>query len=268
MRYAAEAVAPLVGRQARAFAPSRGRAPGGARRPERRGRRRASGSGHGPRRSRSCSASSRPASSPGSSGRRPRRTARAGGRPGRSSPRRSFARGCDRDIVRAAGGLVWRRDRRRRRRDRPRPSPAYDDWAFPKGKLHAGESEREAALREVEEETGLLCRLERELGISSYRDARGSPEDRSLLGDGASRRCARTCERGRRRALGPPPRRARGAHVPTGPRPSRAIRSARTRPLPVPWMTTLTNAGRRQAATRVYLRRPRSLSVVRSGSPR
>ena len=51
--------------------------------------------------------------------------------------------------------------------------PAYDDWAFPKGKLHEGESEAEAALREVEEETSLRCRLVHEVGVSSYRDARG-----------------------------------------------------------------------------------------------
>ena len=51
--------------------------------------------------------------------------------------------------------------------------PAYDDWAFPKGKLNRGESEAEAALREVEEETGLRCRLDRELGITRYHDSRG-----------------------------------------------------------------------------------------------
>lgn len=80
------------------------------------------------------------------------------------------------NVVRAAGGLVWRR----------RPDAgievalvhrsAYDDWTFPKGKLHDGESEQEAALREVEEETGLRCRLGEEVGVSSYRDSRGRPK--------------------------------------------------------------------------------------------
>ena len=51
--------------------------------------------------------------------------------------------------------------------------PAYDDWTFPKGKLKAGEDEHEAALREVEEETGLRCALGAELGTSAYVDARG-----------------------------------------------------------------------------------------------
>lgn len=54
--------------------------------------------------------------------------------------------------------------------------PAYDDWSFPKGKLEAGESEEDAAAREVEEETGLRCRLERELATTSYRDGRGRPK--------------------------------------------------------------------------------------------
>ena len=70
-------------------------------------------------------------------------------------------------VVRAAGGLVRRRNQSGVVEIVLVHRPAYDDWAFPKGKLDPGESEREAALREVQEETGLLCRLEREIGISS-----------------------------------------------------------------------------------------------------
>lgn len=51
--------------------------------------------------------------------------------------------------------------------------PRYDDWSFPKGKLEPGETDEEAALREVEEETGLRCALRRELSATTYRDARG-----------------------------------------------------------------------------------------------
>jgi 8-oxo-dGTP pyrophosphatase MutT (NUDIX family) len=51
--------------------------------------------------------------------------------------------------------------------------PRYDDWTFPKGKIKPGESEEECAVREVEEETGLRCELERELPSTSYLDARG-----------------------------------------------------------------------------------------------
>ena len=65
----------------------------------------------------------------------------------------------------AAGGLVLR-DGRIAVVHRPR----YDDWSLPKGKLDEGESFEEAALREVEEETGLTCRLKQQLGDTSYRD--------------------------------------------------------------------------------------------------
>ena len=41
--------------------------------------------------------------------------------------------------------------------------PAYGDWTFPKGKCERGESDEDCALREVEEETGLVCELEVEL---------------------------------------------------------------------------------------------------------
>ena len=79
------------------------------------------------------------------------------------------------ETVRAAGGLVVRESRNggeilivHR--------PAYGDWSFPKGKLEPGEREEEAAVREVEEETGLRCRLGRELATTRYRDGRGRPK--------------------------------------------------------------------------------------------
>lgn len=75
-------------------------------------------------------------------------------------------------VIRSAGGLVCRSGDGGQLELVLVHRPAYDDWTFPKGKLHPGESEQEAALREVEEETGLRCQLEREVGLSSYRDAR------------------------------------------------------------------------------------------------
>ena len=51
--------------------------------------------------------------------------------------------------------------------------PRYDDWSFPKGKLHKGESFEEAALREVAEETGLVCALGDELPSTEYLDSKG-----------------------------------------------------------------------------------------------
>ena len=66
--------------------------------------------------------------------------------------------------------------------------PKYGDWSLPKGKLEAGESFQEAAIREVEEETGMRCGLERELGQAIYVDAQGRPKTvrwwaMSVLGD-------------------------------------------------------------------------------------
>jgi 8-oxo-dGTP pyrophosphatase MutT (NUDIX family) len=54
--------------------------------------------------------------------------------------------------------------------------PRYDDWTFPKGKAEPGESDEDCALREVEEETGLRCKLDRELRSTSYVDAQGRPK--------------------------------------------------------------------------------------------
>jgi 8-oxo-dGTP pyrophosphatase MutT (NUDIX family) len=54
--------------------------------------------------------------------------------------------------------------------------PHYDDWTFPKGKCEPGESDEACALREVAEETGLVCVLEDELPSTSYRDSRGRPK--------------------------------------------------------------------------------------------
>jgi 8-oxo-dGTP diphosphatase len=75
------------------------------------------------------------------------------------------------DEVRAAGGVVVR-DGRVCLVHRPR----YDDWTLPKGKLDEGESFEDAALREVHEETGLRCRLVKELEPARYTDHKGRPK--------------------------------------------------------------------------------------------
>jgi 8-oxo-(d)GTP phosphatase len=79
-------------------------------------------------------------------------------------------------IVRAAGGVVCRQLDGKPTEVLLVHRPAYDDWTFPKGKLRSRERDEDAALREVLEETGLRCRLERELGVVSYRDRRGRPK--------------------------------------------------------------------------------------------
>jgi 8-oxo-dGTP diphosphatase len=72
--------------------------------------------------------------------------------------------------IRAAGGVVVR-DGRIAVVHRPR----YDDWSLPKGKLEPGETFEQAALREVEEESGLRCRLEEELEPNRY-EVNGRPK--------------------------------------------------------------------------------------------
>jgi 8-oxo-dGTP diphosphatase len=81
------------------------------------------------------------------------------------------------DLVLAAGGVVWRRGPDGRPEVLTVHRPKYDDWSLPKGKLDAGEAHEAAALREVEEETGLRCRLGRPLGALVYEDRKGRPKE-------------------------------------------------------------------------------------------
>lgn len=79
------------------------------------------------------------------------------------------------EVVRGAGGVVVR--------DTPAGPevlvvhrPKYGDWSFPKGKVHKGETDEECAIREVAEETGLVCALEHELPATSYVGPDGRPK--------------------------------------------------------------------------------------------
>ncbi len=73
----------------------------------------------------------------------------------------------------AAGGLVFRKH----------PDgyevlivhrPSYDDWSLPKGKINRKEPFEAAAIREVEEETGVRCRIISEVGTSEYQTPGGA----------------------------------------------------------------------------------------------
>ncbi|MEO3828270.1 NUDIX domain-containing protein [Actinomadura sp. B10D3] len=67
-------------------------------------------------------------------------------------------------VIQAAGALLWR--------DGPEVAlihrPRYDDWSFPKGKADRGEHLLRAAVRETEEETGIVPRLGRRLPTITY----------------------------------------------------------------------------------------------------
>ena len=66
-------------------------------------------------------------------------------------------------MIRAAGGIIVR-DGDVLIVHRPK----YGDWSLPKGKCKPGETDEACALREIEEETGLNCEIERPLGETRY----------------------------------------------------------------------------------------------------
>jgi 8-oxo-dGTP diphosphatase len=78
-------------------------------------------------------------------------------------------------LVRAAGGVPVR-ETPEGLRVLVIHRPQYGDWSFPKGKCEADESDEACAVREVEEETGLVCALEDELPSTSYTDSKGRPK--------------------------------------------------------------------------------------------
>ena len=87
-------------------------------------------------------------------------------------------------VIRAAGGVIVR-DGRVLVVHRSR----HGDWSLPKGKLEPGETWEDAALREVEEETGLRCALGEEVGRTYYEVEDGPKEVRyfRLSGEGEAR---------------------------------------------------------------------------------
>lgn len=84
--------------------------------------------------------------------------------------RDTFRIGEGKPDVSAAGGVLLRRDGSGQTRVAVIHRPKYGDWSLPKGKLEDGEGWREAALREVEEETGYRCQARAELPPVSYLD--------------------------------------------------------------------------------------------------
>jgi 8-oxo-dGTP diphosphatase len=75
----------------------------------------------------------------------------------------------DPPVIKAAGGIL--------RRSTPRGDEVmvvyrkrHQDWVLPRGKVKDGESFQEAAMREVQDETGCSCRIGNYLGTISYSD--------------------------------------------------------------------------------------------------
>ena len=75
----------------------------------------------------------------------------------------------DPPVIKAAGGIL--------QRSTPRGDEVmvvyrkrHQDWTLPRGKVKDGESFQEAAMREVQDETGCSCRIGNYLGTISYSD--------------------------------------------------------------------------------------------------
>jgi 8-oxo-dGTP pyrophosphatase MutT (NUDIX family) len=78
-------------------------------------------------------------------------------------------------MVRAAGGVVLAGDEVLLIRDR------YGRWTFPKGHVEPGETDEEAARREVEEETGVRATIVAPLPPIGYTLPDGTPKTLTLF---------------------------------------------------------------------------------------
>ncbi|MGH9047564.1 MAG: NUDIX hydrolase [Acidimicrobiales bacterium] len=80
------------------------------------------------------------------------------------------------ELVLAAGGLIVREADAGRHEIAIVHRPVREDWSFPKGKVEPNETLTECALREVEEETGLRCRIVSFVATTEYRDRKDRPK--------------------------------------------------------------------------------------------
>jgi 8-oxo-dGTP diphosphatase len=87
--------------------------------------------------------------------------------------REDFEIGDGKPDIRAAGGVLIAPNGQGQTKVAVIHRPKYMDWSLPKGKLEEGEGWQEAALREVEEETGYRCEPITELPRVSYLDRKG-----------------------------------------------------------------------------------------------
>ena len=120
-------------------------------------------------------------------------------------------------VIRAAGAILHRDGAGGRRRT----APSTTTGRCPKGKLDPGEDEPEAAVREVEEETGHVGVIEHDLGTIGYDVAAGPKTVRYYLmaADAGGAAARRGCRRG---AVGGDRRGGGDGHVRPRPRGARA----------------------------------------------
>jgi 8-oxo-dGTP diphosphatase len=68
----------------------------------------------------------------------------------------------------SSGGIVYKDDHFLLVENARMKNPEEKWWGFPKGHLEEGESTEEAAIREVEEETGIKAEIVEKIGQSKY----------------------------------------------------------------------------------------------------
>ena len=125
------------------------------------------------------------------------------------------------DLIRAAGGIIRRFLPGGRVEVACIYREARGDWTFPKGKIDEGETFEQGALREVVEETGMLCEVIRFAGTTNYTHRKGKPKIVAYYLMEAERRRVHPERRGGRTGVGAARERARAPDV--EPR-SRAVR--------------------------------------------
>jgi 8-oxo-dGTP diphosphatase len=70
-------------------------------------------------------------------------------------------------VIQAAGGILWKKDSKKKKFAIVHRHK-HNDWSLPKGKVDPGETWREAAQREVLEETGFSAKINKYAGSISY----------------------------------------------------------------------------------------------------
>lgn len=73
----------------------------------------------------------------------------------------------NKSVIQAAGGVLWKKDGNQKKLAVVHRHK-HKDWSLPKGKVDHGETWKEAALREVLEETGFQAKIKKYAGSISY----------------------------------------------------------------------------------------------------
>jgi len=73
----------------------------------------------------------------------------------------------NKSVIQAAGGIIWKKEGNQKKLAVVHRHK-HNDWSLPKGKVDPGENWKEAAVREVLEETGCVGKIKKYAGSISY----------------------------------------------------------------------------------------------------